>query len=250
MHPRMGTATDYLYGQLGIINFVVELWDIHKEAGIEKDWYFSLLRELSEEDNLKLLQWNDEKLNGEGFMPWTTFEHPQLGPVEIGGWGGGKRLYMFRNPPEGKYLEETCRKNAMFALRYATVLPQAGIKDLRVTALSKNTFKLEAIVVNKGFLPTNLSRRAIDVGAAQPVIVTLESKSEIEFIVGQERIDLGNLEGRSERNVPYSRFVDWGTPAKKAEWVVRVSGPEDCIVKIRAGSLKGGEDEKEVPLCT
>lgn len=181
-------------------------------------------------------------------MPWTPFEHPQLGPVEIGGWGGGKRLYMFRNPPEGEYLEETCRKNAMFALRYATVLPQAGIKDLRVTVLSENTFELEAIVVNNGFLPTNLSRRAIDVGAARPVIVTLESESEIEFIVGQERMDLGNLEGRSERNAPYSRFFDRGTPAKKVEWVVRVSDPGSCVVKVRAVSQKGGEDQREVSL--
>jgi len=249
MHPRMGTATDYLYGQLGIISCTVELWDIHKEAGIEKDWYFSLLRELSEEDNLKLLRWNDEKLNGEGFMPWTPFEHPQLGPVEIGGWGGGKRLYMFRNPPEGKYLEETCQKNAIFALRYAAVLPQVAIKDLRVTAESENTFKLEAIVVNEGFLPTNLTKRAIDVSAAQPVIVTLESESKIEFIVGQERVNLGNLEGRSEQNVPYSRFFDRGTPAKKVEWVVRVSDPKSCVVKVRAVSQKGGEDEREVSLC-
>ena len=37
-------------------------------------------------DALKLLKWNDEALNGEGFKPWKEFDHPQLGKVEIGGW--------------------------------------------------------------------------------------------------------------------------------------------------------------------
>jgi len=98
-HPRMGTATDYLYGQRGILNFVVELWDVYKAAGIEKDWWLHIERALPEEHGIRLLKWSDEKLNGEGFMPWTPFEHPQLGPVEIGGW---KRLYLMRNPPPGE----------------------------------------------------------------------------------------------------------------------------------------------------
>ena len=33
-----------------------------------------------------MLAWSDEKLAGQGYVDWYPFEHPQLGPVEMGGW--------------------------------------------------------------------------------------------------------------------------------------------------------------------
>jgi len=244
LHPRLGTATDYLYGQLGIIAYTVELWDVHKAAGISKEWFFPL-RELSEEDNLKLLKWNDEQLGGEGFMPWTPFEHPQLGHVEIGGW---RRLFMFRNPPAGEILGDLCQKNAIFALEHASVSPSVGIEDLRATAIEKDVVKIEAVVVNEGFLPTYLTRRALDVGAARPTIVTLETTEDIEIVSGKQRVELGYLEGRSERSQKYSRFRDWGTPRRKVEWVLRVGNKKNARVNVRVVSQKGGESEQELLL--
>ena len=38
-----------------------------------------------EEVEVAALKWNDEVLGGEGFVDWRPCEHPQLGPVEIGG---------------------------------------------------------------------------------------------------------------------------------------------------------------------
>ena len=32
-----------------------------------------------------MLRWADEHAPDE-FVPWYPFEHPQLGPVELGGW--------------------------------------------------------------------------------------------------------------------------------------------------------------------
>ena len=46
------------------------------------DWF----REHPLEDDLKLLKWSDEALGGKGYVDWYPFEHPQLGPVELGGW--------------------------------------------------------------------------------------------------------------------------------------------------------------------
>jgi len=39
-----------------------------------------------EDDLVKAITWCDENLpEGSFFCDWTPFDHPQLGPVEIGG---------------------------------------------------------------------------------------------------------------------------------------------------------------------
>lgn len=94
---RYGSSIDWSFGALGIPTFSTELWDVFRAAGIEREDFYPL-RNFAEQEWLKLLRWQDEALGGEGFMPWTPFDHPQLGPVEIGGW---KRMLTFRNPPPG-----------------------------------------------------------------------------------------------------------------------------------------------------
>src|SRR3954467_5874012 len=42
------------------------------------------------EDDLKMLAWSDNEMGGRGFIDWYPFQHPQLGPVEVGGGGGGR----------------------------------------------------------------------------------------------------------------------------------------------------------------
>ena len=60
------------------------------------------------------LQWNDEVLGGSGFVDWHPFQHPQLGPLEIGGW---QRLLRNNAPPQ--LLEETEENMARFLLPHA-----------------------------------------------------------------------------------------------------------------------------------
>ena len=124
---RYGSSIDWSFGALGIPTFSTELWDVFTAAGIERDDFYPL-RNFPEDDQLKLLHWQDEALGGEGFMPWTPFEHPQLGPVEIGGW---KRMFTFRNPPPAQYLEEMARANCRFTLRHAASAPQSACATSR-----------------------------------------------------------------------------------------------------------------------
>ena len=241
---RMGTASAFLYGQLGIVCFVTELWDVYAEAGIEKDWFF-LTQELPEEDSLKLLKWNDEQLKGEAFVEWTPFDHPQLGEVEIGGW---RRLYMFRNPP-AHMLEEMCRKNAGFTLKHAAAAPEVHIGDVEVEALGDGVYRVRAVVENWGYLSTNLTEQAKRVEAAKPVMARIELGEGLELADVKAEIELGDLAGRADRRRKYSRFRDWGAPAKKAEWVVRNTGGGSAPrVTVIATSKTGGVDRRTVDL--
>lgn len=236
-HRRMGTATDFFYGQKGLSSFVVELWDVHKESGIEKDWYYPL-RELSEEENLKLLNWNDEKLDGEGFVEWQEFDHPQLGKVEIGGW---KRLFMFRNPPPGEHLKEVCEKNSTFAIRHAAMSPLLDIEESEVERVEEGVFKVRVVVSNRGYLPTNVSKRAENIDAIEPVKVELEKDDSVEIITGEEYQEIGQLSGRAERNRKYSRFKDWGNDRKALEWVLELSEGTSTKIEVKVDSETGGK---------
>ncbi len=85
-HPRTvmhGAFDDWAYDAQGIFSFTVELWDLIGEAGIKDRDFIGWIRNHPEEDDLKILRWNDEHLDGKGFVNWRPFEHPQLGAVEI-----------------------------------------------------------------------------------------------------------------------------------------------------------------------
>ncbi|MEX2425356.1 MAG: M14 family metallopeptidase, partial [Thermomicrobiaceae bacterium] len=81
-----GGFIEWTYGHRGIFSLATELWDIKTRAGIERsaDDTMRVVKEETEEDGLKLLEWNDRELGGRGFVPWQPFDHLQLGKVEIG----------------------------------------------------------------------------------------------------------------------------------------------------------------------
>ena len=91
-----GGMLDYCYDRFGWFGFSIELWDAPTAAGVKKGNYIEWLRKHPIADDLKMMEWNDEKLGGKGFIDWQPFEHPQLGTVEIGGW---KDKEVWQNPP-------------------------------------------------------------------------------------------------------------------------------------------------------
>lgn len=97
-HPQQvitGAMDDWAYAELGRFSWTVELWSPQREAGINDydliDWYW----EHPVSDDLALLKWNDEKLQGRGFIDWYPYQQPELGAIEIGGWDP---LFSFWNP--------------------------------------------------------------------------------------------------------------------------------------------------------
>ena len=118
-----GDFDTWAYEQLGLIVFTDELWDIRARGG--KD-YVELNTMNKERDlegleavEIAALQWNDEILGGSGFVDWHPFQHPQLGPLEIGGW---QRLLRNNAPPQ--LLEETGENMTRFLLAHAQAAPQ------------------------------------------------------------------------------------------------------------------------------
>lgn len=232
---RYGSSIDWTFGALGIPTFSTELWDVFSAAGIQREDFYPL-RNFDEAEMLKLLQWQDTHLAGDGFMPWTPFDHPQLGPVEIGGW---KRMYTYRNPPPADYLEEMARINCRFTLRHAAAAPRLRLRDVQMASVGSGLFQLSLVVDNVGYLPTNLSAQAVAMREAKPVAMTLTGPASMEIVQGVAHQELGHIAGRGSRPTTYSRFYDWPESARAVRWTVAL--PElPAELHVHAGTPKAG----------
>ncbi|KAF0194707.1 MAG: carboxypeptidase [Bacillota bacterium] len=220
--PSAGSFIDFSFDNLGIVCFATELWDMAGRADLPKRTLKQLV-ELTdaerEADSLKLLKWNDEVLSGKGFVPWTAFDHPQLGAVEIGGW---LPKTVQQNPPT-ELLQDECHKNMLFSLALAATVPRLSITKVRVEPLSTDTYRVVVGVENTGFLPTSGSEAAIRAQVARPVEVELIGA---HILQGPAEHKLGHLPGRSS----HGGF----NTTKKVEWLIKAQSGSIITVCARA----------------
>jgi murein tripeptide amidase MpaA len=241
--PFHGGLIDWVYEQLGMIPFSTELWSLAGKAGIEVTDFIDFFRNRPDAVDAAMLRVLDEQLDGEGFRDWTPFDHPQLGPVEIGGWN---RTFTWTNPP-GPMLEEVTSGNARFVLRAAGTGPMLEIRDATAEALGDGLYKVSAVVHNTGFLPTYVTQTAREAGVTKPVKVALTLAADGALISGQPEHEPGHLEGRA--NLHGALLWNDTYPIlnrARAEWVVRQ--PAGTAVTITASAAKAGVARAEVTL--
>lgn len=121
--PMGGRLLDWAYRDFAAYSLSPSLWQLPAEYIMTADSIPANIRE-----ELGWLNFIEKELTGTGFVPWRPFQHPQLGPVEIGGWVDFYR----KNPPAGKRLEELCQKTAPFALELAELTPELVIRQVEV----------------------------------------------------------------------------------------------------------------------
>jgi hypothetical protein len=102
----------------------------------------------SDSDDLKWIKYSDEKRGGAGFTDWKPFDHPQLGPVEIGGFVPGFRV----NPPD-EDLPRLIDEQSRFASALLDKFPRLTAPAARVSRLAPGLWRVSVRVVNRGFLP-------------------------------------------------------------------------------------------------
>jgi hypothetical protein len=160
------------------------------------------------------------------FDPWTTFEHPELGTVEI----GGIVPYAATNPPATE-LAALGRSHGEFVARLAGMLPRIEIVDTAVSAHGGGVFTVTAEVQNTGYLPTSLEHGQVS-NSVQPTTVRIQ--------VEPERILTGN-----SKSSTIDVLAGSGSRAEFS-WVIRGSEGEDVEIWVR--SQKGGTDTATVTL--
>jgi murein tripeptide amidase MpaA len=240
-HPKeviTGVFDDWLYEHLGLFAWTVEIWSPQREAGIEEMKYIDWYREHPHADDLKMLQWSDTVLEGKGYIDWYPFKHPQLGEVELGGWDA---MYAFRNPPP-PFLEREVAKFPRWVLWHTLISPLLQLHSLVVEPLGANVWKIRAVIENVGWLPTNVSRKALEKKAVRGVVAEITLPEGALLKTGRPREDLGQLEGRSHKEcAPVVWTQDPTDNRAKVEWTVCCPAESTAGIKFhhpRAGTVR------------
>jgi hypothetical protein len=240
---RHGVFDDWAYNHRGLISYTIELWDPYREAGIpphERKHFHPL----TEEQQLKLLAWNDAVLGGGGFVDWKPFDHPELGPVEIGGW---KYIEVFRNCPTDDYLNADVERVLRFAAAVAETLPEVHLRRADARRIADDLFIVDAVIANRGFCPTGVT--AIGQKRGEALRVELGLEPGMELLMGEAGRTVGPIAGRVERPLPWNPWVrQWTPDAARVEWLIRA--PKGGSLTVRARGGRAGRDETTISLDT
>jgi len=243
-HPKeviTGVFDDWLYDHLGLFGWTVEIWSPQRQAGITDYKYIDWHREHPPEDDLKLLRWSDEVLEGRGYADWRPFDHPQLGPVEIGGWDG---LYAFRNPPP-PFLEAEIARFPRWLVWHLLISPRLEIHSLTTAPLGGDSHRVRLVVENTGWLPTYVTKKALERKVVRGVVAEIALPEGAVLETGRLREDLGQLEGRAYKPVGgFGWHADPTEDRAKVEWVVRARPGE--ILRVTARHERAGVARRDV----
>ena len=242
-HPQeviTGAMDDWMYENYGRIAWTVELWSPHRQAGIEMNSFIDWYREHPEEDDLKLLHWNDTALNGEGFINWYAYQHPQLGEIELGGWNP---LFTFWNPPATQLQQEIDRL-PKWLLWHTLITPKLEWLHCRSQMISQDTYQVDVAVINTGWLPTQISQHALKNKLVRGVVFELQSSADITFLQGQPRVELEQLKGRSDTPSSPNNWLGQNGDATndrvRMQWLIKVKTAATVEITVkheRAGTL-------------
>jgi hypothetical protein len=190
------------------------------------------------------MKWNDEVLEGKGYITWYPFQHPQLGSIELGGWD---YAYAWRNPPP-PFLEKEVAKFPQWVIWQALITPRLELHSVKVTPLADGHYHLQVVVQNTGWLPSYGSKKALEKKAVCGVMVEIDLPEGATLTTGKARMELGQLEGWHTAGPSPSPFEDSGTTANRAkvDWVIHA--PNGGTVKLIARHERAGTLETEVVL--
>ncbi len=244
-HPKQittGGFDTWMYDQRGVFAWTVELWSPIAQAGIKDYKFIDWFREHPVEDDLKLMKWNDEVLGGKGYVDWFPFEHPQLGPVELGGWD---ELYTWANPP-AHLLEKEIQPFPEWLVWHARISPRLALRQAEAEALGGGVYRVRLVVENTGWLPTYVTKKAIEKKVSRGVICEIELPPGAALRTGKPREEPGELEGRAYQSAHPDGWEGSTDDRCKVEWVVHA--PQGGTVRLTARHERAGVVRAEVAL--
>ena len=195
------------------------------------------MREHPLEDDLKLLRWNEEKLDGKGYVDWYEFDHPQLGKVELGGWD---IMYCWFNVPP-QFLEDEVAPHSEWALWHLLISPLLEVRSLDVEKLGEGSHLVRLVLQNSGWLPTKVTDKAVERKAVRELEVELTLPDGAGLVGGEMKTEAGQLRAACSTKRPW-----WGNDEStgdlaKLEWVVEAPAGREIGIEARhprAGTVR------------
>jgi murein tripeptide amidase MpaA len=255
-HPKeviTGVFDDWCYDHLGIFAWTTEIWSPQRQAGItegfDKDTkpgsfkFTTWGRDHDPADDLKMIEWAETQLDGKGYYDWKPFDHPELGPVEIGGWD---ILYAFRNPPP-PFLEKEVAPFADWLIWQALASPRMTLHSADSQSLGDGNYRVRVVVQNEGWLPSYVTKKALERKVCRGVLAEIELPEGASLVTGKSREELKQLEGRVWKGAGNSGFVlDVTDDRARVEWVIHA--PDHSAVRVVLKHDRAGVVRVDIPL--
>jgi len=244
-----GASDDWAYEHLGVFGWTTEFWDlIHAATGEKastKIWYTGP----TPTEELAALRWVDEQPapadpRDASWVDWYEFDHPQLGQVELGGWNG---LRSWTNPPPHRLADEV-ERHAEFAVAQALAAPCLELAHTAVTRLGDDSdgvpaWRVDIGVLNSGWLPTNVTDRAVASNIVLPVEVEVTGVAGEQILDGVARRTLGQIGGSMS-----SMLAMAGGP-ERAMATFTIRAPAGTEVQVEARHQRAGRTSVTVRLA-
>lgn len=234
--PEEGSFEEWAYYQLGLPVFTMDLWALPglKDAGQKspaegaRGDMRSPGRDNSSDEQkgdpkeLAHLAFSDSELGGKGFVPWSIFNHPTLGELEIGGFVP----FTDNTPPEGM-VDGLLETHLPFIGKLAGKLPRLTLTEATTVDKGGGIYQVEVWLSNEGYLsfPTAMGRRN---KVPPPAIIILEGNS-IELLSGKTRTTVDAVAGM--KSVKYT-------------WLVRSTKKGTLTISLE--SKQAGNDTKKI----
>lgn len=228
-----GGSIDWTNDGLGIVSFSNELWN----GG---QYFNSPLLQAQEQDDDSPIAgqpgrffFNDFLEMGDTFVEWAPFDHPDYGPVEMGGW---TKLEGRVNP---RFMSmELFHRNMAFTLYHADQMPMMQAGETSVESLGGGVHRVRVEFRNDRLIPT-ITVKARQNHVVRPDIISVDGN--VEVIAAGWVTDLYRTEPlqRIDQEELDRILVRTGAPGRTTrtiEYLVRGSGP----MTIEYSALKGG----------
>ena len=178
------------------------------------------------------LTYSDENRNGEGFVEWTPFDHPQLGQVEIGGW-----VPYFKTLPPTSEIESITTKQVDFLIELTSRLPKVHLEEPIVQELGNGLWEVKVSVVNDGWFPSGTAIAKKN-KRARPFVVRIDVPNE-SIVTGQKVNRIWSLDGGGTRI--WYRWIIQGKRMSKISIKLFSEKFGTEIITLPLKSTKGGE---------
>ena len=234
--PLRGELSAFAYAQRGAVSMVCELWDFWRQAGLTVHRPFvDNYTHRTRADIEQMARWDREHNGGRVVGRWAPFDHPQLGPVEIGGYDPRFGIW---NPPEDR-LAEVCVQQARFFVRLAALAPRLRVSIVESEPLGASLTRVSAVVENLGYLPTYVLASAKTLAWNDAPLATLVGGEGVTLVGGDASQLVGHLEGWGgfhKSAIPSFARTEGAPVRRRLTWVVRGAGS----VEIHAGAARVG----------
>jgi len=189
--PLHGDLSDYAYHQRGALAYVVELWDLFKQLGIErKKPFVDHYSKFTRKDMRALAAFDKQHNAGRIFGSWKQVQHPQLGEVEVNGFDPRVGIW---NPPLER-LPETCSTQSAAFLRVAALLPQVSLSEVGRDRADGHT-RVHLRLANHGYLGTVGVPSAKTLPHVEPLRLTSRCEGVTLLAPAAGVVEIGHLDG-------------------------------------------------------